>query len=75
MNMAVRSRTAGDDLGFSRMARRVSKARLLSWWRASRRARTNSARGVVEGGGERLAGLHPAVDGDAVDAVGCGGIR
>jgi hypothetical protein len=28
----------------------------------------------VEGGGEGLAGLHPAVDGDAMDAVGFGGI-
>jgi hypothetical protein len=44
MNAAVRNRTAGDELGLSRMARRVSKARLLSWWRSSRRARTNSAR-------------------------------
>ena len=31
MNTAVLRRTAGDDLGLSRMARRVSKARLLSW--------------------------------------------
>src|ERR1039457_4145259 len=30
--------------------------------------------GAVEGGGEGLAGLHPAVDGDAMDAVGFGGI-
>ena len=30
--------------------------------------------GALEGGGERLAGLHPAVDGDAMDAVGFGGI-
>ena len=31
MNRAVRSRTAGDDLGLSRMVRRVARARLLSW--------------------------------------------
>jgi hypothetical protein len=30
--------------------------------------------GAVEGGDEGPAGLHPAVDGDAVDAVGFGGI-
>src|SRR5580704_4163588 len=30
--------------------------------------------GAVEGGGEGLAGFHPAVDGDAMDAVSFGGI-
>ena len=30
--------------------------------------------GAVEGGDEGLAGLHPTVDGDAMDAVGFGGI-
>ncbi len=30
--------------------------------------------GAVEGGGEGLGGFHPTVDGNAVDAVGFGGI-
>jgi hypothetical protein len=69
MNMAVLSRTAGDDLGLSRMARRVSKAReVIS------AGEDEFGAGALEGGGERLAGLHPAVDGDAMDAVGFGGI-
>src|ERR1035438_1457528 len=60
-------------LGLSRMASRVSKARLLRLWRSSRRARTNSARARWSGGAG-LPGLHTAVDGDAMDAVGFGGI-
>ena len=74
MNMAVRSRTAGDDVGLSRTARRVSKASVAEMVEVIAAGEDKFGAGAVEGGGEGLAGLHPAVDGDAMDAVGFGSI-
>src|ERR1017187_5356976 len=73
MNMAVRSRTAGDDLGLSddEEGFQGAVAELVEVVAAGE---DEFGAGAVEGGGEGLAGLHPAVDGDAMDAVGFGGI-
>ena len=71
MNMAVRSRTAGDDLGLSddEEGFQGAVAELVEVVAAGE---DEFGAGALEGGGEMLAGLHPAVDGDAMDAVGFG---
>ena len=74
MNMAVRSRTAGDDLGIVEDGEESFQGAVAETVEVVAAGEDEFGAGAMEGGGEGLRGLHPAIDGDAMDAVGFSGI-
>src|ERR1039457_1817888 len=68
MNMAVLSRTAGDDVGIVEDGKEGFQSAVAEMVEVIAAGEDKFGAGAGEGGGGGLAGLHPAVDGDAMDA-------